>query len=878
MTISRRSSNFTVGIRSIVAVLLSSGLLLGGEAGICISAADEGGAFPRAAYYELSIAPENATKYIDPSTSVKSASYRFQVRNTGDSSLPYCNLALSPWDFPPDSWSYNFIPSAPFDVEVGSSVSVSLVILPAVDAEAKRYAFQLQGKGAGVNSNSITIYLDILQYANLLVKAPPVQSAYPGQTLEYVFEIVNTGNGKDEFIVTDVECSVTALTPYLKDGDNRTGDVGYKQSVNKTVVVVIPPGAKTTEGSAGLQLALWARSAFNSSRDDINWTLLQISHVYGLDLNILPPEATLVGGETAVFNISVVNLGNGKDNITLELTPRFDMQSWTVYLGTRWFFLPAGGCATTNLTMVPPEMAPPGTYGLTLSAQCSGPPYPENPVRRYASINITVPQLRRLSAPKLDFVAPEPIAAGDTVVFGFSFDNLGNSEETVDIAVVEKPRNWGAVIDVPERLSLAPGMTRWLNLTVLAPFDRNESPPGDYFVSLRVASADRSEVLDFSFLVARRPFHEWGLLATGAREAVLYPGVRAVHNFTFEVANTGDAAEEIRFTIRGDRSGWGMLQPGSISLGPGEKKTLNLTVTVPEGTEGGQRFAFDVTAASKDGAVDAKTLDFLIVVVVVELRAVTGSLSFFPSGPEAGMSVRIRVKVENSGADPARNVTVAFLGPDMKLIGMRNLSSISRGDGQVSVEFDWDGVSEGQNNISVVVDPDGIIPEPDKANNRISAVVTGYLSDLVIDGAPVIQRAGKTVTRVPLGSGVEVTVTVRNIGNYSLDLQSVKVVLSDRQTGEQDMFVINWLAAGGSVNVTFKLAKPKVGTRVITVRVNPDGAVHEKTPDNNEKSGTFYVFEGGPGPTGPPVFVVAAVAVLIFVALAAAVMRMRRKR
>jgi uncharacterized membrane protein len=850
------------------AVLVSFMVLSGGGGLTCAAGMDGGGASARAAAFELDIAPENATKQIDMTSPVKSASFRFQVRNTGDSSLPLCDLMLTPWDFPQESWTYNFVPSLPAQIESGETKSFFLVIYPHSDAGAKLYTFKLQGKGMAPVSNSITVYLDILQYGDVEVRAPPPQDADPGDTLEYVFELANTGNGNDEFVITSVECSIVAISPYLRDGNNRTGAVGYGQSVNKTVVVVIPQGMATTEGTAGFQLALSARSGFNSSQDDTNWTLIRVNHTYNLDLVVSPLWATLVPGRPAGFNITVVNGGNGNDRISLNVTPRFDALSWTVVLGQGSFSLAAGGNGTTVLEIIAPEEVLPGSYCLNISALSSGPP--SGPPGRLQILECQIPLVRGLWAPELDFQSPYPIYPGELIQFAFNFTNVGNTDEFINVTWVEKPLNWSGFVQGFESPWLAPQETRWVNLTLIPPLDRSDLPVGDYHVKLRVANADLTAVLDFTFGMTRKPISEWNLLG-GSHDDVIYPGVQPLRNFTFSLVNTGEAVENISLAVDGDNAEWGSLEVDRVSLGPDESKSLNLTVRVPAASEGGRRCALNVTATSDDGAGISRTAGFSFRLVVVDLRPVPGSLSFSPPNPEAGSQVRIRVELENLGSDIARYVNVGFLGPDMEQIGLRNISTISRVDGRVTAEILWIGVPEGQNNISVIVDPDGIIPEPDKANNRISAVVTGYLSDLVIDGAPVIQRAGKNVTRVPLGSGVEVTVTVRNIGNYSLDLQSVKVVLSDRQTGEQDIFVINRLPAGGSVNVTFKLAKPKVGTRVITVRVNPDGAVHEKTPDNNEKSGTFYVYEGGPGPTGLPIILVAAVIVLVLLALVAAV-------
>jgi len=121
-------------------------------------------------------------------------------------------------------------------------------------------------------------------------------------------------------------------------------------------------------------------------------------------------------------------------------------------------------------------------------------------------------------------------------------------------------------------------------------------------------------------------------------------------------------------------------------------------------------------------------------------------------------------------------------------------------------------------------------------------------------------------------------VTVRNLGNYSLDLISVPVVLTDHLTGEKKIFIIDALPARGSVNLTFTLNDLKIGTHPISVKVNPDGVIWEKTPANNDKSGSLEVYEGGPGEArGPSVLILAAV-VIVFIAVTLTVIAFRPRR
>ena len=861
---------------SIFGVLLVL-LMPGGIPGYWARACDEGGASARAACYELSIAPENATQKVNASTSVKSATYPFKIKNTGDTALPCCDLVLFPWNFPPEEWSYNFVPSMPSEIDPNDPPkSFLLVIYPPADAEAKRYTFQLQGK-SGVSSNSIAINLDVLQYGNVLVKAPAPQSADPGGTFEFVFELSNTGNGKDRFQITSVETSAPAISAHLKDGDSWTGQVGYRQSANKTVVVVLPAGMPTTEGTAGFQLSLLARSEFSPSQDDVNWSSIQVNHIYDLSLGASPPSARLMPGELGEFNVTVLNLGNGNDRITLNVTTSFDSRSWTILLGKSWFNIPAPGNDMTKLKVTPPPNALQGSdYRINLTAVSSGPA--GAPIERNLSLDITILPARGLFAPMLDFVAPEPIDRGESVRFAFNFTNIGNIAETVDVTVVDRPLNWTAVLDVPSDIPMPPQATREANLTVQTSADRDYSAAGKYHVKLRVANADRSAALDFSFGMTIRPFYDWDLTVVGPKDVLLYPYIDSVHIFTMNVTNVGDGGDEIRLTVGGDLARWGALDSGVLPVGIGENRTVNLTVRVPDGTEAGKEYGLNVTAASKNRPGLVKTVDFSVMVVVMDLRVKAGSLLFAPREPEVGTTVKLRATVENLGTQAALDVGVAFFGPDRELIEIRYLPSIAPRDGSAGIEFTWEGFSEGDNDITVMVDPDDRIPESDEDNNRMCGVLVGLWSDLVIDNALLFRKDGRTVDRVPPGSEVVVTVTVRNLGNHSLNLLSVPVLLRDSFTGEEKMFLIEELPARNSLNVSFNLENLKPGTHLISVKVNPGGALREKTQNNNEMSGSLKVYEGGPRDVEDPWAParVAVVAVILVAALIVIIVKRRR--
>jgi uncharacterized membrane protein len=715
-------------------------LLLGAVGPTAASVSTEGAAGPRAANYLLSITPGNATKWVDASTPQKSATYGFQVKNTGDTSLPNCDLQLYPWTFPPEKWSYNFIPSAPFEVNPNDPPkTILLVLYPSADAEGKRYTFQLKGKGLGVITNSISINLDVKQYADVLIKAPPSQAANPGETLEFNFEIQNTGNGKDRFFITSVEASVSAIQPALKDNNNWTLDLATQKSVIKTVLVPLPFDLKTTEGSAGLQLSMTVRSNFNASIDDTNWTLIQVYHIYDLSMGVSPPSASLYPGELAEFSVTVLNLGNGYDNVNLNLTSNFDASGWTVNLGKSAFLLPAGRTNTTKLKITPPLNALRGTnYKFDLIARSSGPLFPETPVERIETLSITITQVRDIYAPQTIFRYPQPIGPGQVARFPFNFTNNGNGEDLVNITVIEKPLNWHATLDFFQNIRMQPYVTQEVSLTVQSSINRNESLRQSYYVKLQIVNGAKTSIINLTFEIEVGPVYDWDFVVEEPVKGMVNPYARAVQSFTCSFTNTGNIGDEIQLALSGDYASWGKLDTTALSLAYGERKTVRLAVEVPTNAELGREYGLKIVASSLNQANLVK--DFSVSVVVIHLDVSVVPADSIEINTQVwkdfkttlGTRLNITVTIRNDGSDAVRLVNVKFYDNDV-LFAEKNTTTISPLKTS-KFTVPWDATLLGVHVLRVKVDANGQLGESNENNNEgVSTVMVKKVPPPTVD-------------------------------------------------------------------------------------------------------------------------------------------------
>jgi len=565
-------------------VLLLAGLFLlpglaaasgcgGGEGG----GGGECGAAAREPDYILSILPVNATKYVDPTTSQKSATFGFQVKNNGGSG--FLILELYPWPVG-NNWSYNFLPSVPFELSPGETGTVFLVLYPAADAEAKRYTFNIRGNETGATANSISINLDIRQFAGVHLDAPPPQSGDPGNLLRFDFTIVNTGNGKDRFNVTSVTASVLSINPALEGQDSWTATLAPGERAVKRVRVQLPFDIRPSGGTDGVQLSMSVASERDPGRQDTNSTVLRVNQTFGLSLGVAPPSASLLPGQQAVFTVSVVNLGNGDDTVTLGVRAVFPSSSWTFGFGKDRLAIAPGRLASTDLRVTPPHNALAGdTYIALLTARSSGPPGKE--FERTEEVRLAVLPVRGITVPQEHFPSPHPVEPGRAVQFPFGFTNSGNAPRTVLYEVSEAPAGWDASVE-PERAdSVRPGASAGAVLRVEPSPDFNRSPAGTHLVRVRLSDPELGPLRELVFEVEVAPVRGLELEPMGgpAREVNLFVSNRLTVLFT--LGNTGNAPDEATVALAGDFAAWGRFDTSFVPVSPGELKVVRLDITVP---------------------------------------------------------------------------------------------------------------------------------------------------------------------------------------------------------------------------------------------------------------------------------------------------------
>ncbi|MDA8083071.1 MAG: discoidin domain-containing protein [Nitrospiraceae bacterium] len=214
-------------------------------------------------------------------------------------------------------------------------------------------------------------------------------------------------------------------------------------------------------------------------------------------------------------------------------------------------------------------------------------------------------------------------------------------------------------------------------------------------------------------------------------------------------------------------------------------------------------------------------------------------ISTTPTQLVEGGKATISAVVKNSGYSAASNIAVnLYIGnpaTDGVLLVTRTISSLNPGD-STTLTADWNNISPGSKIIYVRVDPNSLIKETTKNDNDAFITINVLsLPDLAVSVSslqfnPAAPKDGDIVT---------ISVTVKNLGDQLASNINVKISDEAALIGTQN---IPAMAGGGQASVSVPYdTKGKSGAHQITVQVDPDNLITERSKDNNIASRTFGV-------------------------------------
>jgi uncharacterized membrane protein len=287
---------------------------------------------------------------------------------------------------------------------------------------------------------------------------PSYKESLPGDTLDFTVTVKNTGNVRDNFLLTVDDNAVPSWSPTLS-----TAWVWLENGASEDLVlrVTIPYG---TAPCTRNNIQVTAQSKYDNTISDNDSC---IAHVIrrGVSVGISPAEGNAGPGENATFTVTVTNTGGVADNYNLTVG---DNSGWRLTLsGNSLLNVENGASRTVRLVVTIPENAEPYTNdNVTVTARSRTDNTVENSASCVAHC-VAPPGVQVSISPENQSGLP-----GDTLGFTVTVTNTGNVDDTYDLTV-SNDHGWELQLDAPTVAILA-GESTTVTVSVTVPSDASE--------------------------------------------------------------------------------------------------------------------------------------------------------------------------------------------------------------------------------------------------------------------------------------------------------------------------------------------------------------------------------------------------------------------
>ena len=257
------------------------------------------------------------------------------------------------WDVTgvPLGWTVSALPDTSGEVGwQGTSSFEVAVTVPADALSGTHCLFTMRADSANSEANATQTFEIVADqhYGVALSVGADSKDAEPGATVDFSFNVSNTGNGEDTFaIVVDGN---PAWNPTASQSDITIGAVSNGQFI---VSVTVP--ADRDAGSDSGEISVTVTSSDNKTVDSLNITAaasqvydISLHHYSGSDGNVIVSQDT-----SLQIKLNVTNDGNGVDTLTLSLT---NAPSWAT-LGAETLAIGQGQTMAIIVTLSPDTAA-----------------------------------------------------------------------------------------------------------------------------------------------------------------------------------------------------------------------------------------------------------------------------------------------------------------------------------------------------------------------------------------------------------------------------------------------------------------------------------------------------------------------------------------
>jgi len=279
---------------------------------------------------------------------------------------------------------------------------------------------------------------------------PELISIEPGRTAVYNITVYNTGSSQDAY-----DSSVIMINETWYNLSQTSVTVDPRSS--KTVTLSITPPRDSSIQPDLYIFAVSAQSKTNPELLNTGGATLQILPYYEVSAEISPVFAEVEPGNAINYTLQVKNKGNVNDTITLTL----EAPEW-VSTEITSVSLNASETATALLRIVPPRNYTIAAMNYSFNVTATSVSNSSVSAKTFATVRV-LPfyEVKTAISPAYLEVEPTSIAA-----YNITIQNLGNAEDTYDLAVTDIEPAW-IPIHVPT--SLLPGASANVTLDIIPP-------------------------------------------------------------------------------------------------------------------------------------------------------------------------------------------------------------------------------------------------------------------------------------------------------------------------------------------------------------------------------------------------------------------------
>jgi predicted outer membrane repeat protein len=389
----------------------------------------------------------------------------------------------------------------------------------------------------------------------------------PGGNACLDLTVTNESNYPDSYAVT-LASSTLDWPVQLGCGDIQsagthlfTGDLAQDESFTIQVEVEVPDDA-----IGGQQNVLHFRvdSQSNKAVVDSLFVTVIAENVAGL---VLTPNnnGSTADGTTIGYQHTLTNNGNFTDSITLAAN---SSEGWSAVVIPAFASLAPGASTSVHVSVTVPAGKGGSTDITTVTATSAA---QAGVTTASATDTTSVPQYAGIA---LALGTAKHALPGETVTFSHRITNTGNGPDTFNL-IYQSASGW-TVNGLPS-VSLASGASQIISFNVIVP-------------------ANALGATDITTIYAASAFN--GGVAAAAQDTTIVAtaGVQLSHDnegmmgisrslvYTHTVVNTGSATDIFDVTYQSS-SGWTVNGPSSVSVAAGAKKTIALTISLPEGNQ-----------------------------------------------------------------------------------------------------------------------------------------------------------------------------------------------------------------------------------------------------------------------------------------------------